>query len=392
MEGSIRIPLYALIFLSGLFGNILVIITLARNRRLRIVTNVFLLNLAISDLLLGVFCMPITLVGTLLRKFVFGPAMCKIISYVQGVTVAVNAWTMVAISLERYYAVCEPLQSRRWQTSSHACRVVIAIWVMSFIAMAPIAYVSGLLPSDPPGKFKCRESWPSSTWERSFNLILDSILLALPLIVMATAYTRIGLILRTEITENSVFEADESISNSRNRQRFSSQITSTDDCILCKSPKWSMKFSHFSGPTHGSSTRTSTVTSQFHSGHQYSTTESVSTVTLNMNSHNLEHRLAIKKRVTCMLLIVVLEFFICWTPIYVINTIASFDSNFVYEGVGYFNISFFHLLSYVSSCCNPITYCFMNRNFRREFLQTFTRLCFSCKVCKRSSRSNPALN
>lgn len=84
MEGSIRIPLYALIFLTGLIGNILVIVTLARNRRLRIVTNVFLLNLAVSDLLLGVFCMPITLIGTLLREFVFGEVMCKIISYIQG--------------------------------------------------------------------------------------------------------------------------------------------------------------------------------------------------------------------------------------------------------------------------------------------------------------------
>lgn len=84
MEGTIRIPLYALIFFSGLIGNILVILTLARNRRLRIVTNVFLLNLAVSDLLLGVFCMPFTLIGTLLREFVFGEVMCKIISYIQG--------------------------------------------------------------------------------------------------------------------------------------------------------------------------------------------------------------------------------------------------------------------------------------------------------------------
>lgn len=84
MGGTIRIPLYALIFFSGLIGNILVILTLARNRRLRIVTNVFLLNLAVSDLLLGVFCMPFTLIGTLLREFVFGEVMCKIISYIQG--------------------------------------------------------------------------------------------------------------------------------------------------------------------------------------------------------------------------------------------------------------------------------------------------------------------
>ena len=39
---------------------------------------------AVSDLLLGVFCMPFTLIGQVLRNFVFGAAMCKLISFFQG--------------------------------------------------------------------------------------------------------------------------------------------------------------------------------------------------------------------------------------------------------------------------------------------------------------------
>lgn len=39
---------------------------------------------AVSDLLLGVFCMPFTLVGQMLRNFIFGRIMCKIIPYFQG--------------------------------------------------------------------------------------------------------------------------------------------------------------------------------------------------------------------------------------------------------------------------------------------------------------------
>lgn len=39
---------------------------------------------AVSDLLLGVFCMPFTLLGQLLKNFVFGAAMCKLIPYFQG--------------------------------------------------------------------------------------------------------------------------------------------------------------------------------------------------------------------------------------------------------------------------------------------------------------------
>lgn len=74
---------YTIIFLLSIVGNVLVIITLTLNRSMRSVTNIFLLNLAVSDLLLGVFCMPFTLVGVLLKNFVFGPVMCHLISYLQ---------------------------------------------------------------------------------------------------------------------------------------------------------------------------------------------------------------------------------------------------------------------------------------------------------------------
>lgn len=88
--GKIQIPLYATILLLAIIGNSLVILTLIQNRRMRTITNVFLLNLAISDILLGVLCMPFTLIGTLLRDFVFGEAMCKLLPYLQGKVL--NRW------------------------------------------------------------------------------------------------------------------------------------------------------------------------------------------------------------------------------------------------------------------------------------------------------------
>lgn len=81
------IPLYSVIFLLAVIGNSLVILTLVQNKRMRTITNLFLLNLSISDLFLGVFCMPFTLSGTLLRNFVFGEIMCKLLPYLQGVFV-----------------------------------------------------------------------------------------------------------------------------------------------------------------------------------------------------------------------------------------------------------------------------------------------------------------
>lgn len=88
-----------------------------------------------------------------------------------------------------------------------------------------------------------------------------------------------------------------------------------------------------------------------------------------------------------MLFVVVLEFFICWTPLYVINTITLFDHKIVYQNLGYTAISFFQLLAYSSSCCNPITYCFMNVGFRKAFLNLFRCLKQSSEPTRRVSLS-----
>jgi hypothetical protein len=82
-----------------------------------------------------------------------------------------------------------------------------------------------------------------------------------------------------------------------------------------------------------------------------------------------------QRRSISMLFVVVLEFFICWTPIYIINTIAIYSPNSVYKGLGYNGISFFHLLAFFSSCTNPIIYCFMSSKFRENFLSLFR-----CKI------------
>ncbi|XP_034490350.1 cholecystokinin receptor-like [Drosophila innubila] len=98
-----------------------------------------------------------------------------------------------------------------------------------------------------------------------------------------------------------------------------------------------------------------------------------------------------KKRVVKMLFVLVLEFFICWTPLYVINTMTMLIGPVVYEYVDYTAISILQLLAYSSSCCNPITYCFMNASFRRAFVDTFKglRLCEGghFRLCKRRSNN-----
>jgi 7 transmembrane receptor (rhodopsin family) len=92
-----------------------------------------------------------------------------------------------------------------------------------------------------------------------------------------------------------------------------------------------------------------------------------------------------------MLFTVVLEFFICWTPLYTINTIALFQPALIYQNLGYTGISFLQLLAYSSSCCNPITYCFMSCGFRKAFLNLF-RCCQNGRKKKKKKIKDQTLD
>uniref|UniRef100_A0A8C6Q3N4 G-protein coupled receptors family 1 profile domain-containing protein n=1 Tax=Nothobranchius furzeri TaxID=105023 RepID=A0A8C6Q3N4_NOTFU len=63
---EVYILAYSFIFLLCMVGNILVCLIVLENRCMRTVTNLFILNLAISDLLVGIFCIPTTLVDNLI--------------------------------------------------------------------------------------------------------------------------------------------------------------------------------------------------------------------------------------------------------------------------------------------------------------------------------------
>lgn len=106
-----------------------------------------------------------------------------------------------------------------------------------------------------------------------------------------------------------------------------------------------------------------------------------------LRSTHFEKNLANKKKVIKMLIVVVLEYFVCWAPLFITNTWIAIDHDDARMKMSLMAKSLIHLLSYVSSCCNPITYCFMNRKFRQGFLSAF-RSCGLKRTFRKKRSSN----
>uniref|UniRef100_A0A182N403 G-protein coupled receptors family 1 profile domain-containing protein n=1 Tax=Anopheles dirus TaxID=7168 RepID=A0A182N403_9DIPT len=71
-----------------------------------------------------------------------------------------------------------------------------------------------------------------------------------------------------------------------------------------------------------------------------------------------------------------------------------YSPSFVYQYVSSSGIALVQLMAYISSCCNPITYCFMNRRFRQAFLGIFScyrnRMPICCCFCC-TSKNGPGV-
>uniref|UniRef100_A0A8C9NY83 Cholecystokinin receptor type A n=1 Tax=Spermophilus dauricus TaxID=99837 RepID=A0A8C9NY83_SPEDA len=317
-QPAVQIFLYSLIFLLSVLGNTLVITVLIRNKRMRTVTNIFLLSLAVSDLMLCLFCMPFNLIPNLLKDFIFGSAVCKTTTYFMGTSVSVSTFNLVAISLERYGAICRPLQSRVWQTKSHALKVIAATWCLSFTIMTPYPIYSNLVPftkNNNQTANMCRFLLPNDVMQQSWHTFLLLILFLIPGIVMMVAYGLISL----ELYQGIKFDA------SQKKSAKGKYLLTV--CLRQKTPP--------------------------------------------LRDPHLLHPLMAKKRVIRMLMVIVVLFFLCWMPIFSANAWRAYDTTSAERHLSGTPISFILLLSYTSSCVNPIIYCFMNKRFRLGFMATF---------------------
>ena len=74
---------YMVLFVVGLVGNFLVCFAVWRNHSMRTVTNYFIVNLAIADILVVVICLPPTVIGDVTETWYMGSIMCKVVKYLQ---------------------------------------------------------------------------------------------------------------------------------------------------------------------------------------------------------------------------------------------------------------------------------------------------------------------
>ena len=181
---------YGNIFVVGLLGNALVCFVVARNRQMQTVTNLFIANLALSDVLLCVLAVPFTPLYTFLGGWIFGRTLCHLVPYAQGVSIYISTLTLTSIAIDRFIVIIYPFHPRM---KIHVCLAVIAgIWIVALLVTLPYGLYMYL---EEPHSY-CEEHWPSERFRKIFSTVTSVLQFVLPFFVITFCYTCVSIKLK----------------------------------------------------------------------------------------------------------------------------------------------------------------------------------------------------
>ncbi|XP_034841356.1 5-hydroxytryptamine receptor 2C [Maniola hyperantus] len=137
--------LFVILFIvAGGVGNILVCLAVCLDKRLQNVTNYFLLSLAIADLLVSLFVMPMGAIPGFLGYWPLGVVWCNVYVTCDVLACSASIMHMCFISIGRYLGIRNPLKSRHHSTKRVVVIKIALVWLLSMFVSSSIT-VLGLI-------------------------------------------------------------------------------------------------------------------------------------------------------------------------------------------------------------------------------------------------------
>ncbi|KAM4599241.1 5-hydroxytryptamine receptor 1D [Fundulus diaphanus] len=328
--------LLVLMCLGAVIGNVLVIVVVAATRTLHAVTSVLILNLAISDLLVGIGVMPFVAMSIINTGWVRCPVLCLYVGYSSTVYCTVSVLTLTAIALDRYYSIMDCLRYNSRCTLLRSCAVVLWIWFQALVVCSsPLLGWSSVTYVVP--MYTCAVTWASTL---SYTAFMAALTYLIPAAVILFCYGTIFRVARSHARR--IHSLEDSVQRSRSP-------CAPGDSSSKKGLNVSEGFQET--PTqqrHPSVRRVFSILAQ----------NRPRPPEPNNNQH--QHHGAVR------LLLIISAFFLCWTPyicvalVQATETAITGQSTLVPDSV----ITFSYWLMLLNSDVNPLLYALLSQRFQ----------------------------
>ena len=178
---------YAVIFLLSLFGNSVIIHIIRTDNSMKTTTNYLILNQAFADLLITTTYLVFSLIpysfalGSRWFGGLLGQVTCKLFVLVLFCAPFFSAWILVAIAVDRYYAVTRPFQLS--PLSRHFKKIIVLLWGWSAVFSTDVLVNELLVLNKEHYYCNFMTNWVI------FQIIVTVVNAILPLLIMAVLYT-----------------------------------------------------------------------------------------------------------------------------------------------------------------------------------------------------------
>nr|XP_009685075.1 PREDICTED: melatonin receptor type 1B [Struthio camelus australis] len=172
-----------------ILGNLLVIVSVFKNRKLRNSGNAFVVSLALADLVVALYPYPLVLLAIFHNGWTLGEMHCKVSGFVMGLSVIGSIFNITAIAINRYCYICHSFAYEKVYSCWNTMLYVSLIWVLTVIATVPNFFV-GSLKYD-PRIYSCTFVQTASSY---YTIAVVVIHFIVPITIVSFCYLRIWIL------------------------------------------------------------------------------------------------------------------------------------------------------------------------------------------------------
>ncbi|XP_031714906.1 arg8-vasotocin receptor-like [Anarrhichthys ocellatus] len=305
---KLEITVLSVAFVAAVAGNVSVLLAMQRTRRKPSRVHLFMKHLSLADLVVAFFQVLPQLCWKITFRF-YGPdSLCRIVKHLQVLGMFASTYMMVMMTLDRYIAICHPLQTLQ-QPTQRAHIMIGSTWLCSLVLSLPQYFIFSLSEVHPGSKvYDCWGHFVEPWGLRAYITWMTVGIFLVPVAVLVFCY---GLICRT-IWRNLKYKT--------RRKTVGSVAEATKTGILGR----------------GSVSSVGTISRA-------------------------------KLRTVKMTFVIVLAYVVCWAPFFTVQMWSVWDQSFSFAESENTTVTLTALLASLNSCCNPWIYMIFSGHLLSDF-------------------------